>query len=1013
MVNVIISGTEDEKVDFYIQCGAVQNALHILKDSEKNKDKQYQCILIMSQIAVQQKERKNVGQIEEKLNTIIQDCSNSVTVSKAHLLIGQLTHKEQHIRNAFELPENERHLGMFIQVECIDLMISKYSLSNDDVLKKITQYLEKFIIFGHGLGMKRFLKPDSWFEQERFCAMCDFYDFHYHRENLYKLYPRQFPLGLKMVEEKQKCQQFEIYFDITTLERHCKKYLKTKFQYWKTKLIDAYVDKRKHFKRSNNITMMMHFNILSIKAAICLSHLLFCNVNRQCEKFVSDLYCRLFLGTYVISHCENISAFLQNNEYKFIRSCIKENIGENLEKIGSRNERGIAKFIRYFLMANLLDFKDFLAKQLSEYRSSDPDLSISFEKCFDFLVQMEVKKAVCEFDHFCYLLSKENSIPFPSDLFMLFCEMFLAIAFYIIAHSYGKTCWFVVPQTFLDSLRHVENLFLQKNSVLKKISHDNKSEPESVFCLIHFIHILFGFSCKLTLLNNKNNKQTEDRVLALGFTILCNLGGILNTADCTDVESNLARKLYQHLKRKKQEKIKQAMSEANFLIDFYKPLNELLESGEHKLLWCRWETERGLTHATEDSVQHFKGIHIKFDTRVAITNTEIVLDSAENEENHVCHKSSELFNEEYPLPKTDDKKLNSAKSLKRKRRRKLDTINVPELSGKTASSGKDETTTPRTEYCANDSNELNSPELYIDGTNDQHQTLNDNGETTATNSYGENAAFDNGVDQNKLFESGQPPESLDRSPIKNQKIRNRNVDYVHDAERLPDFDDSVEATSTDCNAGNMVFENISNQKELHDDDQKEENRKINNLFGRQNLTNDNNDNFVDDNLLTDSFSIMTSRDSNIEDLKRKITHEKCSQASTCRFHCTCNLTTSTDAEKINHQMQMNNMGLNDRKFDDVYFQDEKTLNCNPETVLPETNKSMHANDIGDSNQHTQWEHGHNAPLNDIRHLFEIQNDDLMDDQDAPLAFIKYLFEDFTNEDPLVNDETTKPSTILL
>lgn len=74
---------------------------------------------------------------------------------------------------------------------------------------------------------------------------------------------------------------------------------------------------------------------------------------------------------------------------------------------------------------------------------------------------------------------------------------------------------------------------------------------------------------------------------------------------------------------------------------------------------------------------------------------------------------------------------------------------------------------------------------------------------------------------------------------------------------------------------------------------------------------------------------------------------------------------------------------------------------------------MHANDIGDSNQHTQWEHGHNAPLNDIRHLFEIQNDDLMDDQDAPLAFIKYLFEDFTNEDPLVNDETTKPFTILL
>lgn len=1012
MVHVIISGTEDEKVDFYIQCGAVHNALHILKDSEENKDKQYQCTLIMSQIAVQQKERKNFDQIEERLNTITQDCSNLVTVSKAHLLIGQLMHKEQHIRNAFELLENERHLGMFIQVECIDLMITKYSLSNDDVLQKITQNLETFLKLGHGSGIKRFLKPDSLFGQERFYAMCVFYDFYHHRKNLYKLYPRQFPLGLKMVEEKQKCQQFEIYFDKTTLEAHCKKYLKTKFQCWKNKLIDAFVEKRKHFKRSNNIDMMTHFSILSIKAAICLSNLLFCDVKKQCEKFVSDLYCTLFLGTCVVRHCENVSAFLQNNDYKFIRSRIKENIVENLEKICSRNERGIAKFIRYFLMANLLDFKDFLAEQLRECCKSDRVLLISFEKCFDFLVQMEVKKAVCEFDHFCYLISKENSIPFPCDLFMLFCEMFLTIAFYIIARSYGKTCWFVVPQNYLDSLRHVENLFLQKNAVLKKISHDNKSKPESVFCLIHLIHIVFGSSCKLNLLNNKSNKQTEDRILALGFTVLCNLGGILTTADCSDVESNLAREVYQHLKRKRQEKIRQAMSEANFLIDFHKPLQELLKLGEHKLLWCTWDTELGLTHATEDNVHQFKGIQIKYDTRVAITNAEIMLD-AENEENHVCRKNSELFNEEYPVLKTDDRKMGSSKkSSKRKRRRKLDTIHVPEQSGENASLEKDKTTTPRTEYCVNDSNEANSPQLSIEGTNDQHQTLNDNGGTTTTNLYAENMAFDNGAEQNKLFYSGQPPEILDRNPFENKNITDRNDDDFHDAKRLPDFDNNVEATSTVYIAGNMAFENISNQKELNGD-QIEENRQLNDSFDHTNLTNDNNDGFSDDNLLTESISIMASRESNIEDLKREFTHEKCSQASTCKFHCTYNLLTkSTEAEETNQQM--NNIDLNDRKFDNLYPQNDdkiednhykKNSNINPETVLPETNKTMHANDTGDCDQHTQWEVDHDAPLNDIRYLFEVQNMDFMDDQDAPLAFIKYLFEDLTNED-IVQVETT-------
>lgn len=37
----------------------------------------------------------------------------------------------------------------------------------------------------------------------------------------------------------------------------------------------------------------------------------------------------------------------------------------------------------------------------------------------------------------------------------------------------------------------------------------------------------------------------------------------------------------------------------------------------------------------------------------------------------------------------------------------------------------------------------------------------------------------------------------------------------------------------------------------------------------------------------------------------------------------------------------------------------------------------------------------------------------MDDQDVFFVFIKYLFEDFINEDLLVNDEIIKLSMILL
>lgn len=907
----------------------------------------------MSQIALHKKEKKNLDEIEEKLKQIIHNHSNLVTVAKAHLLIGQLMHLEQHIGNAFELLQNDRHRGMFVQIECIDWMITKCNLSKGDILEKITQYLEKFLPTAKASEIRLFLNPDSSFGQGRFDALCAFFDFYYHKGNLFKLYPRQFPLGLKIIEEKQECQQFEICFDKPALEHYCKTYLKTKFQCWKNKLIAAFAEKRKHFEWLNNIEMMTHFNIISIKAAICLSKLLFCDVKKQCEIFLSDLYGAVFLSTSVSRRCENVSAFLQDRDYGFIRSRIKRNLQENLENINSWNERGIADFIRFLLMANLLDFKDILGEQL-ECHISHSDLSISFKHFFDSLVRIELKRAVCEFDHFCYLISKENSIPFSCDLFMLFCEMFLTTAFYIIARSHRRTCWFVVPHIYLDSLSHVENLFLKKISVLKKISHDSKSEPETVFFLKHLVHILCGFSCKLHLLKNKSKKQTEDRILALGFTVLCNLGDILTTPDCTEVESNLAREINKHLKRKGQEKILEAMSEAKFLIDFHKPLHELLNSGEHKLLWCSWDSENGLSHTTEKENHYFKDISIKPETRTAITKAEISTDSKKYEEHYILGENPQLFHEEFPKPKIDGTNIcSSIKSSKRKGRKKRNTIYDLEKSGDNASLEKDESTKQRTEDCINDSNEEISTEMSIEDTNSQLNTSNDNGAATHEDSDVKKMAFENGAEQNKLFKSGLLDEIKDRNQLGKENSTDRN-DNFYDAKRLTDSDEKVKAISTASCGGNAAVDTNLNQKKLDDGDQLEKNRKMNNSFGHKNLPNDNKDGFPDDNFLTDSVSIMASRD-------------------------TDNLfTKSAEADETNQQM--NKMDLIDRKFDNSYSQNDdkiednhykKNLSINPETILSETIKSIHANDMECSDQHTQWEDDGDESLNDIRYLFKV------------------------------------------
>lgn len=113
--------------------------------------------------------------------------------------------------------------------------------------RKNYSYLEKFPPTAQASEIRLFLNPDSAFGQGRFDAMCAFFYFYYHKGNLFKLYPRQFPLGLKIIEEKQECQQFEICFDKLALEHYCKTYLKTKFQCWKNKLIAAFAEKRKHF----------------------------------------------------------------------------------------------------------------------------------------------------------------------------------------------------------------------------------------------------------------------------------------------------------------------------------------------------------------------------------------------------------------------------------------------------------------------------------------------------------------------------------------------------------------------------------------------------------------------------------------------------------------------------------------------------------------------------------------------------------------------------------------------
>lgn len=315
----------------------------------------------------------------------------------------------------------------------------------------------------------------------------------------------------------------------------------------------------------------------------------------------------------------------------------------------------------------------------------------------------------------------------------------------------------------------------------------------------------------------KKQKQKTNgiRILALGFTVLCNLGDILTTPDCTEVESNLAREINKHLKRKGQEKILEAMSEAKFLIDFHKPLHELLNSGEHKLLWCSWDSENGLSHTTEKENHYFKDISIKPETRTAITKAEISTDSKKYE-HYILGENPQLFHEEFPKPKIDGTNIcSSIKSSKRKGRKKRNTIHDLEKSGDNASLEKDESTKQRTEDCINDSNEEISTEMSIEDTNSQLKTSNDNGAATHEDSDVKKVAFENGAEQNKLFKSGLLDEIKDRNQIGKEKSTDRN-DNFHDAKRLTDSDEKVKAISTASCGGNAAVDTNLNQKKLDD-----------------------------------------------------------------------------------------------------------------------------------------------------------------------------------------------------
>lgn len=243
--------------------------------------------------------------------------------------------------------------------------------------------------------------------------------------------------------------------------------------------------------------------------------------------------------------------------------------------------------------------------------------------------------------------------------------------------------------------------------------------------------------------------------------------------------------------------------------------------------------------------------------------------------------------------------------------------------------------------------------MSIEDTNSQLKTSNDNGAATHEDSDVKKVAFENGAEQNKLFKSGLLDEIKDRNQLGKENSTDRN-DNFYDAKRLTDSDEKVKAISTASCGGNAAVDTNLNQKKLDDGDQLEKNRKMNNSFGHKNLPNDNKDGFPDDNFLTDSVSIMASRD-------------------------TDNLfTKSAEADETNQQM--NKMDLIDRKFDNSYSQNDdkiednhykKNLSINPETILPETIKNVHANDMECSDQHTQWEDDGDESLNDIRYLFKV------------------------------------------
>ncbi|XP_062596605.1 TPR and ankyrin repeat-containing protein 1-like [Saccostrea cucullata] len=639
-----------EKIDFFLKCGAASKALILAIENDpenKNKQIQIQCIVLMAQRAIYDKDNKderNIRKIVDHLNTLIspeETSENIIYTGKAQLLIGQLTKNSNFVKTAFQTFKKEKHAGFFGQLECIEWLINNIDLLAFSNIERIIMHIKETV---SSLDKEMNIAADLklWYE---------FYGYYKDKATpSYKIYPRQCPLAAKISQTKEL---FEDSLDANNVQTCCLKFWEKRYRTWEDILLrNLYKRKdttkgflKRHFEEKgiiwregekqntpdcgrNPVLHINQLNMMSVELLACLNILdpwKDQNMTERCKTFISDLFYTdpLETTTVEIAVKHGLSKLLHDKRFSNFREEIMKYFETSIRHLDTES-KSIGKSIEILLVKIALGFEDLEITDMQQFQKSFENdvkkvnvhrILLTFFNSFDNLRKENIVSAVQSFDTFCALLSasEKQQLPVIPEILILFNELFASVAFCSVACARNES--FVLPDSFLASVKYAEHLFLGSKSIFETLKKN--PPPDSTFMLHSLLQMLCGFSCKMNLIkmSSKLSSGIVDRILLISFIILYNVNIIPITEQTYEIESVLVKELLDLLESKKRKDVLKSIIKATNSSDFIETLQIILRPG-NDLKVCRWDGEKCFTTCT--GTLNVKGVPLRKETLEAI-----------------------------------------------------------------------------------------------------------------------------------------------------------------------------------------------------------------------------------------------------------------------------------------------------------------------------------------------------------------------------------------------------------